>query len=167
MTISIEYEAEKVLDLPYREIIEDTVLAALDYEGCPYEAEVNVILTDNDAIQEINREHRQIDAPTDVLSFPMVDYESPSDFDHVEEAVEDYFNPETGELMLGDIVISVDKVEEQAEKYGHSLGRSGAYGESVYHRLLQRQRCGRAPYGDPQNLGAEGLLRNEPREVQQ
>ena len=45
MTISIEYEAEKVLDLPYREIIEDTVLAALDYEGCPYEAEVNVILT--------------------------------------------------------------------------------------------------------------------------
>ena len=108
MTISIEYEADKVLNLPYREIIEDTVLAALDYEGCPYEAEVNVILTDNDAIQEINREHRRIDAPTDVLSFPMVDYESPSDFDHVEEAVEDYFNPETGELMLGDIVISVD-----------------------------------------------------------
>ena len=127
MTISIEYEAEKVLDLPYREIIEDTVLAALDYEGCPYEAEVNVILTDNDAIQEINREHRQIDAPTDVLSFPMVDYESPSDFDHVEEAVEDYFNPETGELMLGDIVISVDKVEEQAEKYGHSQTRELAF----------------------------------------
>ena len=127
MTISIEYEAEKVLDLPYREIIEDTVLAALDYEGCSYEAEVNVILTDNDAIQEINREHRQIDAPTDVLSFPMVDYESPSDFEHVEEAVEDYFNPETGELMLGDIVISVDKVEEQAEKYGHSQTRELAF----------------------------------------
>ena len=98
MTISIEYEADKVLDLPYREIIENTVLAALDYEGCPY-----------------------------VLSFPMVDYESPSDFDHVEEAVEDYFNPETGELMLGDIVISVDKVEEQAEKYGHSRTRELAF----------------------------------------
>ena len=110
MTISIEYEADRVLDLPYREIIEDTVLAALDYEGCPYEAEVNVILTDNDAIQEINREHRRIDAPTDVLSFPMVDYESPSDFDHVEEAV-----------------ISVDKVEEQAEKYGHSRTRELAF----------------------------------------
>ena len=68
-------------------------------------------MTDNEAIQEINREHRQIDAPTDVLSFPMVDYESPSDFEHVEEAVEDYFNPETGELMLGDIVISVEKVD--------------------------------------------------------
>lgn len=111
MTITIEYEAEKQLDLPYEDIIRDVVNESLDYEKCPYEAEVNVILTDNQAIQEINREHRQIDAPTDVLSFPMVDYEAPSDFDHVEDAVEDYFNPETGELMLGDIVISVDKVE--------------------------------------------------------
>lgn len=93
-----------------------------------------MILTDNQAIQEINREHRQIDAPTDVLSFPMVDYEAPSDFDHVEDAVEDYFNPETGELMLGDIVISVDKVEEQAEKYGHSQTRELAF--LVAHSML-------------------------------
>ena len=77
MTITIEYEAEKQLDLPYEEIIRDVVNESLDYEKCPYEAEVNVILTDNQAIQEINREHRQIDAPTDVLSFPMVDYEAP------------------------------------------------------------------------------------------
>ena len=134
MTISIEYEAEKKLDLPYEEIINDMVLASLDYEECPYEAEVNVILTDNDAIQEINREHRCIDAPTDVLSFPMVDYKVPSDFDHVEDAVEDYFNPETGELILGDIVISVDKVEEQADKYGHSQTRELAF--LVAHSML-------------------------------
>ena len=134
MTITIEYEAEKQLDLPYEEIIRDVVNESLDYEECPYEAEVNVILTDNQAIQEINREHRQIDAPTDVLSFPMVDYEAPSDFDHVENAVEDYFNPETGELMLGDIVISVDKVEEQAEKYGHSQTRELAF--LVAHSML-------------------------------
>lgn len=134
MTISIEYEAEKKLDLPYEEIINDIVLASLDYEECPYEAEVNVILTDNDAIQEINREHRCIDAPTDVLSFPMVDYKVPSDFDHVEDAVEDYFNPETGELILGDIVISVDKVEEQADKYGHSQTRELAF--LVAHSML-------------------------------
>ena len=92
---------------------------------------MNVILTDNDAIQAINKEHRQIDAPTDVLSFPMVDYEKPSDFDHVEDAVEDYFNPETGELMLGDIVISVDKVEEQL--------RHG-YFQSCHGRLPSRGR---------------------------
>lgn len=134
MTITIEYEAEKQLDLPYEEIIRDVVNESLDYEKCPYEAEVNVILTDNQAIQEINREHRQIDAPTDVLSFPMVDYEAPSDFDHVEDAVEDYFNPETGELLLGDIVISVDKVEEQAEKYGHSQTRELAF--LVAHSML-------------------------------
>ena len=134
MTITIEYEAEKQLDLPYEEIIREVVNESLDYEKCPDEAEVNVILTDNQAIQEINREHRQIDAPTDVLSFPMVDYEAPSDFDHVEDAVEDYFNPETGELMLGDIVISVDKVEEQAEKYGHSQTRELAF--LVAHSML-------------------------------
>ena len=134
MTITIEYEAEKQLDLPYEDIIRDVVNESLDYEKCPYEAEVNVILTDNQAIQEINREHRQIDAPTDALSFPMVDYEAPSDFDHVEDAVEDYFNPETGELMLGDIVISVDKVEEQAEKYGHSQTRELAF--LVAHSML-------------------------------
>ena len=118
----------------HEDIIRDVVNESLDYEKCPYEAEVNVILTDNQAIQEINREHRQIDAPTDVLSFPMVDYEAPSDFDHVEDAVEDYFNPETGELMLGDIVISVDKVEEQAEKYGHSQTRELAF--LVAHSML-------------------------------
>ena len=134
MTISIEYEAEKKLDLPYETIIRDVVEASLDSEKCPYEAEVNVILTDNEAIREINREQRQIDSATDVLSFPMVDYETPSDFDHVEEAVEDYFNPETGELMLGDIVISVEKVEEQAEKYGHSQTRELAF--LVAHSML-------------------------------
>ena len=134
MTITIEYEAEKKLKLPYEEIIRDVVNESLDYEKCPYEAEVSVILTDNAAIREINRDHRGIDAPTDVLSFPMVDYEAPADFDHVEEAVEDYFNPETGELMLGDIVISVDKVEEQAEKYGHSQTRELAF--LVAHSML-------------------------------
>lgn len=126
MTISIEYEAEKKLELPYETIIKDVVEASLDYEKCPYEAEVNVI--------QINRDHRQIDSATDVLSFPMVDYEAPSDFDHVEDAVEDYFNPETGELMLGDIVISVEKVEEQAEKYGHSQTRELAF--LVAHSML-------------------------------
>ncbi|MGN0372270.1 MAG: rRNA maturation RNase YbeY [Enterocloster sp.] len=151
MTISIEYEAEKKLKLPYETIINDIVLAALDYEKCPYEAEVNVILTDNESIRAINREYRQIDAPTDVLSFPLVDYEIPSDFDHVEDSVEDYFNPETGELMLGDIVISVDKVEEQAEKYGHSQTRELAF--LVAHSMLHL--CGYDHMEDEERLNME------------
>ena len=117
MTINIEYETEKKLDLDYETIIRQVVEKAMDYEKCPYEAEVNVTLTDNAAIHEINREYREIDRATDVLSFPMIEYETP----------EDYFNPDTGELMLGDIVISVEKVEEQAEKYGHSKERELAF----------------------------------------
>ena len=127
MTINIEYEAEKKLDLPYEEIIREVVTAALDYEKCPYEAEVNVLLTDDPEIHRINQEFRGIDRATDVLSFPMGDYETPSDFERLEEVAEDYFNLETGELLLGDIVISVDKVEEQAEKYGHSQARELAF----------------------------------------
>ncbi|HIZ79094.1 MAG TPA: rRNA maturation RNase YbeY [Candidatus Lachnoclostridium stercorigallinarum] len=134
MTIEIEYEAEKKLDLPWETIIRDVIEEAMDYEGCPYEAEVSVILTDNEAIREINRDYRQIDRPTDVLSFPMVDYEQPADFDGLEDRAEDYFNPETGELMLGDIIVSVDKVEEQAEKYGHSQARELAF--LVAHSML-------------------------------
>lgn len=134
MTINIEYEAEKKLELSYETIIREIVEESLEYEDCPYEAEVNVVLTDNHEIQEVNREYREIDAATDVLSFPMIEFESASDFGLVEDDEEDYFNPETGELMLGDIMISVDKVEEQAEKYGHSQPRELAF--LVAHSML-------------------------------
>ena len=151
MTINIEYEAEKELEIPYKEIIENVVLESLDYVECPYEAEVNVIITDNQEIRAINKEHRQIDAPTDVLSFPLVDYETPADFDHVENYVEDYFDPDTGELLLGDIVVSVDKVEEQAEKYGHSTTRELAF--LIAHSMLHL--CGFDHMDDDERLEME------------
>lgn len=134
MTIEIEYETEIKLQLPAEEIITEVVGEALRYEACPYEIELNILLTDNAAIQEINREQRKIDAPTDVLSFPMIEYETPSDFSFVEDCVEDCFNPETGELLLGDIVISTEKVLEQAESYGHSVKRELAF--LVAHSML-------------------------------
>ena len=151
MTSNIEYEAEKKLGIPYEEIIENVVLESLDYVECPYEAEVNVIITDNQEIRAINKEHRQIDAPTDVLSFPLVDYETPADFDHVEDYVEDYFDPDTGELLLGDIVVSVDKVEEQAEKYGHSTTRELAF--LIAHSMLHL--CGYDHMDDDERLEME------------
>lgn len=92
----------------------EVVAFTIDHEGFPYEAEVNLTLTDNEGIHEINRMYRQIDAPTDVLSFPMLSYEQAGDFSALEEDYEDNFNPDTGEIMLGDIVISVDRVREQA-----------------------------------------------------
>ena len=127
MTINIEYETEIPLDLPYEKIIHEVVLAALDYEKCPYEAEVSVVLTDNEGIHQLNRQFRNIDRPTDVLSFPMCEYDRPADFDRLEEDAEACFNPETGELLLGDIVISVEKVKEQAADYGHSVKREIAF----------------------------------------
>ena len=134
MTIQMDYEAEKKLEIPREEIIRDIISAALDYEQCPYEAEINVVLTDNPGIRQVNREYRQIDAPTDVLSFPMLEYVTPSDFSQAEDMFADCFNPESGELMLGDIMISVDKVTEQAEKYGHSQKRELAF--LVAHSML-------------------------------
>jgi len=134
MTINIEYETKIELNLPYEDIIKSVINESIDYEKCPYEAEVNVILTDNNEIHLINNEHRGVDSPTDVLSFPMVDYENPSDFEGIEDNTEDYFNPDTGELMLGDIVISVERVIEQAEQYGHSTKRELAF--LVAHSMM-------------------------------
>ena len=127
MTIEIENESGIVPEFDYEELIRSVILYCLDYEDCPYEAEVNVLLTDNPGIREINLEQRNIDAPTDVLSFPMGDYETPADFERLEESGGDYFNPETGELLLGDIVISLEKVREQALSYGHSERRELAF----------------------------------------
>ena len=134
MTINIEYETEIELNLPYEDIIKSVINESIDYEKCPYEVEVNVILTDNREIHQINKDHRDVDSPTDVLSFPMVDYENPSDFEGIEDKTEDYFNPDTGELMLGDIVISVEKVIEQAQEYGHSIKRELAF--LVAHSMM-------------------------------
>ena len=71
MTVTVEYEAEEKLDLPYEEIIKNVIEESLDYVECPYDAEVNVLLTDNAGIHQINLDMRGIDSPTDVLSFPM------------------------------------------------------------------------------------------------
>ena len=127
MTLNLEYEAEIKLQLDYETIISKVVDKALDLENCPYEIELNVILTDNKEIREINREYRDIDAPTDVLSFPMITYETPGDFSILDEEDNDTFNPETGELLLGDIIISVEKVMEQAAEFGHSEERELAF----------------------------------------
>ena len=84
----------------------------------------------------MNREFRQIDRPTDVLSFPMIEYEEAGKFDFLEEVScpEDCFHPETGELLLGDIVISAEKVLEQAQEYGHSVKREYAF--LIAHSML-------------------------------
>lgn len=135
MTYHIEYEATKELGFDYEELQKKVIEACMDYEDCPYEAEVSILFTDDDQIQRINKEFRGIDKSTDVLSFPAVDYENPGDFSHVEDTFADCFHPETGELLLGDIVISVDRAIVQAEEYGHSIEREIAFltAHSMFH----------------------------------
>ena len=133
MTLLYEEEGALVLPIKCKELAEMVIDAALDYVGCPYEAEVNLLLTMNEQIQEMNANFREIDRATDVLSFPMVDYEIPGEFDFLEER-DDCFNPETGELVLGDIVISKEKVISQAEEYGHSIKREFAF--LIAHSML-------------------------------
>ena len=133
MTLYFEEEGELQLDLPCEELARTVIEEALDYEECPYEVEVNLLLTTNEEIQKMNAEFREIDRSTDVLSFPMVDYEEPGEFEFLEEA-DEYFHPETGELMLGDIVISKEKVLSQSEEYGHSPRREYAF--LIAHSML-------------------------------
>ena len=133
MTLQIDYEADREIGIEYEELAKKVVQKVLDMEGCPYDAQVNLVLTDNEEIQRVNTEFREIAAPTDVLSFPMIPFETPADYAIVEED-ESYFDLDTDELLLGDIMISVDKVFAQAEEYGHSVTREFCF--LVAHSML-------------------------------
>lgn len=77
MTILMDQDVESDLPVQLNEDIERVIQQTLSLEHCPYECEVNITFTDNDGIRMINREFRELDVPTDVLSFPMVDYKEP------------------------------------------------------------------------------------------
>ena len=106
-------------------LIEMCAVGALEEEGIDDDAELSVTLTDDENIRALNNEHRGIDRATDVLSFPMGD-ENGFDAD-----------PETGALILGDIVISMERAKEQAQEYGHSFRREFAFllTHSLFHLL--------------------------------
>lgn len=119
----------------YEDIAVRTAAQVLSDEGCSDDAYISLVLTDNDGIRQINRMHRDIDSATDVLSFPAVDFETPADFESIDD--DSYFDPDTDELVLGDIVISLEKVTEQAKAYGHSQVREFAFliAHSVLHLI--------------------------------
>lgn len=134
MTVNIENEYLCEISMDYKQIIREVIEGALEAVRCPYEVQVQVLLTDNERIREINREQRGIDRPTDVLSFPMIAFRRQEEFELVEEQPEAYFDPDTGELNLGDIVVSMDKVYEQAQEFGHSPERELAF--LIAHSML-------------------------------
>ena len=134
MNSCVENETQTEFDFDIKQVFDLVAEEVLDSENCPYEAQVNLLVTDNEGIREYNRQYRNMDSSTDVLSFPMLPFETEADFGLVEGHEADYFDPETGELLLGDIIISADKVTEQAEKYGHSAKREFAF--LTVHSLL-------------------------------
>ena len=108
-----------------------TVKTALSAEGMDLPCEVNILLTDDTGIHEVNREMREVDAPTDVLSFPMFDLQPG---EHPDEMDAD---PDTECIPLGDMCISVERARAQAQEYGHSFEREICYlsVHSVLHLL--------------------------------
>ena len=136
MSLFIEEEGNIKLDFDTEEIAALVIDAALELADCPYEAEINLLLTENAQIHEMNLEQRGIDRPTDVLSFPMIPFKTPADYSVI-EGDDSYFDLDTDELILGDVMISVDKVYAQAEEYGHSTERefSFLFAHSMLHLL--------------------------------
>jgi probable rRNA maturation factor len=135
MTFYVENESKNPLEFDYEKVAKDVMEETLEYIKCPYETEISLLLTDNEEIKLMNLKNRNIDKETDVLSFPNIVFETHGDLSHVEDMYADYFNPETDELILGDIVISVEKLKEQAVKYEHSEKREFAFlvAHSMFH----------------------------------
>ncbi|MDR2044298.1 MAG: rRNA maturation RNase YbeY [Clostridium sp.] len=168
MTFYVEEDTEQGFAFPVEETVRSVALETLEQEGCPYEAQVNVLLVDDGRIREWNRRYRGIDRETDVLSFPNLEFEEPGKFLVGREQEADCFDPDTGELLLGDIVLSADRVKEQAAAYGHSEKRELAF--LVAHSMLHL--CGYDHTGEEDTkameerqeriLGKLGLPRTEP-----
>lgn len=112
-----------------RDLVRSAVKAALEYMDFPLKSEVSVMFTDDEEIHELNRLHRGVDRPTDVLSFPLFEYDENGDI--IEDDLD--FNP-NGEMILGDIVISLETASRQAQEYGHSFERE--IGFLTVHSML-------------------------------
>ena len=120
--IIIENEQDEIeISEEIEETIKTVIDASLLYEKCDFDAEVSVTIVDNETIREINKETRDIDRPTDVLSFPMLYFDENGDI------VDSDFDMDGDVIVLGDIVISAERAKEQAEEFGHSFRREIAF----------------------------------------
>ena len=117
MTLLIDNRTDFEITEEFEKLFNDVVIESLRYEEFDPECEVSLSIVSNDEIQEINKQFREIDAPTDVLSFPLLTFEEGEQADV----------NENNEIMLGDIIISIDKAKAQAEEYGHGLRRELAF----------------------------------------
>lgn len=125
MTVDIENISDLDFSKELELIIENVIKKTIEIEAFPSNCEISVSIVNNSQIKQINDTHRNIDSETDVLSFPFIDYEKGEK------------PPKEGEFLLGDIVISVERVEEQAKEYNHSIEREIGFltAHSMLHLL--------------------------------
>lgn len=116
----------------YAELLKKTVMTCLGEENINIGCEINILLTDDASIRDINRQFREIDNPTDVLSFPMADVKNGKITNEGGDC-----DIDEGLLVLGDIVISMETAEKQSEQYGHSFERELAFltAHGMFHLL--------------------------------
>ncbi len=134
MTIYFEDEAGISFPFDQEAQLERLVAFVTEYVGCPYEPEVSVTMVDRKTIRRMNGEYRKTDQETDVLSFPMMEYDAPMDFEGAAFQSSISLSRETQELILGDIVLCSEVVRDQAAEYGHTELREFSF--LVVHSLL-------------------------------
>lgn len=134
MTVYIQDKGGYAFEFPLQEQLDKLTACVTEELSCPYEVEVSVLLVGKEEIRRLNREFRDTDRPTDVLSFPMMEYDGAADFEGRAFRQSLTVSPETGELILGDIVICSEIVCAQAEEYGHSKLREFSF--LTVHSLL-------------------------------
>lgn len=127
MILTIEKEYDIELGFSIDEVAGKVIEYTFSKFNIPYDFSATLIAVSNDEIKEINNEQRGIDKATDVLSFPAIDFETEGILPDIEDQKEIYFDPENDSLYMGDIILSLDKVKEQAEEYGHSMYREFSF----------------------------------------
>ncbi|MDR1800997.1 MAG: rRNA maturation RNase YbeY [Lachnospiraceae bacterium] len=147
MTYNMTEEGIEHIGIDWKPLAKRVLDYGLDFVKCPYEAEICLLLTDGEDIRELNSTFRGIDSETDVLSFPLNVFRNGGGFDDFDESIAS-FNPESGELLLGDIAISKNMVLLQAENYGHGVEREFAF--LIAHSLLHL--CGYDHENDDERL---------------
>lgn len=121
--INLTFQCFTLQRIAVASVIRKCIDATLQKQGVEIPCEINVLVTNNKEIQAINLASRNIDSPTDVLSFPMFSFTAGS----LPDNWESYIDPETGLCPLGDMAISLEKAVGQAKEYGHSIRREIGY----------------------------------------
>ena len=131
--INISFDKNRLTNLGLSMHLRKCIAQALKFQGVEVPCEINVLITDNQGIRVINAASRNIDSATDVLSFPMFSFEPGV----LPEQWDEYLDPETGRVPLGDMCISLERAMEQANEFGHGIKREIGYltVHSVLHLL--------------------------------